>query len=139
MSKYQIGKDIGGLLERVRALEECVGRSTCGCGPSAVEGSERTVRFMTDQEKEQSQRKSREEKQAAQYCTYMVAGFVGNACPGIAIGDILCVSPCPPCPDIARLRILNANGTVLCTVIVRWAAAGHCIDCPPGGHPLVWV
>lgn len=139
MNEYEIGKDIGGLLERVRALEHRVGSSKCGCGSAGTEKSERTVRFMTDQEKEQHQRKRRDEKQATQYCTYMVAGFVGNACPGIAIGDFLCVSPCPPCPDVARLRILDAQGNVVCTVIVRWAAAGNCTDCPPGGHMFIWA
>jgi hypothetical protein len=134
MSKYKIGKDIGRLLERVKALEQKASR--CSCEDGSMDGSERTVRRMTDEEQQQQQPA---QTRAPLYCTYMVAGFAGAACPGIAIGDILCISPCPPCPDIARLRVVDAKGRTICVLIVRWAGAGHCSECPPDGLKFIWV
>lgn len=140
---YSMGRDIGELLARVKALEERLDRhehgGRCSCGgdaPRAGHGDTvvtEDIRMMT--EKEQSSY----EKGRGEYCVYGVAGFVGRACPGIRIGDFLCVSPCdPPCPDINRINLFDAKGNFMCTVIVRWAGGGRCQDCPPGGHKFVW-
>ena len=130
MSKYKIGKDIGKLIERVKCLEEKTSRCTC----QELKGGELSVRFLTEEEQKTIQKKK------GKFCVYFVGGFVGRPCPNININDFICVSPCPPCPDIARLRIVDAQGNPVCTLIVRWGAAGGCDDCPPpGGHKLTWV
>lgn len=132
MSKYRIGKDIGKLQARVKALESRL--SHCQCAPPATAASlERRVRALGADEV------AIQDRQAAGYCLYMVGGFVGAPCPGIAIGDFLCISPCPPCEDIVRLRIVDGEGQTVCVLIVRWANGGRCADCPPGAHRYTWV
>lgn len=128
MSKYRIGKDIGKLLARVKALEQKAAR--CPCEDSVIT---MRVRELSAAEV------AAEDRKKTPHCLYAVGGFVGPACPGIAIADIICVSPCPPCQDISRLTIVNAAGATICTLIVRWAAGGRCSDCPPGSARFTWV
>ena len=131
MSKYQMGKDIGEIFCRLKALEEKMAYCTCGKGKK----DELVVRGLTDEERESYDRDK--EKAAGIWCPYITM----TACPplGIGFGDTICVSPCPPCPDINFIRIVNAAGATICTMRVRWATAGHCSDCPPGGHRFIWV
>lgn len=142
MAKYQIGKDIGEILCRLEALEKKV---ACCCDYGPGEKGELTVRILTDEERELDDRE-REEREPGDgerkrpggiWCTYMTM----TSCPplGIRFGDTLCVSPCPPCPDIIALRVVDAQGNTICTMRVRWLGAGHCTDCPPGGHRFIWA
>lgn len=131
MNEYEIGRDIGDLFSRVKYLEERSVRYTC----EASRGGEAIVRQLTTDELESERGTSRK----GHFCVYAVAGFVGNPCKGIRIGDFICVSPCPPCPDISILRIVDAHGKLLCTLRVRIGAAGGCDPCPPGGKKFTWA
>ena len=131
MSKYKIGKDIGRLMARVEALEK---KARCSCEDRTGGGGERTIRRATEEEQQQAA-----QARAPMYCIYFVGGFNGPPCPGIAIGDFICVSPCPPCPDVNQLRIVDAQGKTVCILNVRWGAAGHCSDCPPDSPKFIWV
>jgi hypothetical protein len=129
MSEYQIGKDVGELFERVKALEEAAEASkSCKCHET------RKIRLLTDEEKKNSVPR---EAPPQPWCTYIALG----ACPALNInfGDDLCVRPCPPCPDIIAVIIVDAKGKEICTLRVKWSNAGHCTECPPGGHLFVWV
>ena len=90
-----------------------------------------TLRAMTDEEEKEA------EEQAAEWCTYIAA--TPYAPLGINVGDDFCVRPCPPCPDITRVQIVNPRGAVICTLAVLRLAAGHCSACPPGGHRFTWA
>ncbi len=131
MSKYNIGKDIGELFARVKALEEIMMR--CTCGKNGVE--EFVIRSLTTEELSRAEK----DEDKGKFCIYSVVGFVGDPCPNINIGDHICVSPCPPCPNISRLKLINAQGGTMCTVIVGWASQGRCRTCPPGGHRFTWA
>jgi hypothetical protein len=128
MSNYKMGRDVGELFARVQALEEKAAR--CICDDTAI--VERVIRPLTSEEEKILKGKGN-------FCVYFVGGFVGNPCKGINIGDFICVSPCPPCSDIPRLKIVDAKGKPLCTLIVRVGAAGACGACPAGGHQFTWV
>lgn len=137
MSKYQIGRDISEIFTRLKVLENklacCIcGEVECVCGKS--EKGELVIRCLTDEERDSL---DRDKKRATIWCPYITM----TACPplGIQFGDTICVSPCPPCPDITSLRIVDAQGDTVCTMRVRWATAGHCSKCPPGGHRFIWV
>jgi len=128
MSKYKMGKDVGRLLARVEALEAAL-HHRCSCGPSS---SEMVVRQLTEEEQSELKR-----KRGTQWCTYSA---LSDCAPlGIKFMEDICVQPCPPCPDVIALRVVNAAGREICTIRVRWSGAGHCTDCPPGGHRFVWV
>jgi hypothetical protein len=129
MSEYLIGKDIGMLLARVEALEAAVKAKPCVC--EEKEGRHGVVRVLTKEEGETFKRAP------PQWCTYSCLG----ACPplGINFMDDICVTPCPPCPDVIALRVINAQGAEICTFRVKWNGAGHCTECPPGGHQFHWA
>ena len=144
MKAYRIGREIGELVKRVEVLEGA--GKPCGCGGrggSGGDGSggggsgglvELPVRPLDDGDPVAD-----DCAQATPACLYFVAGIVGKACPGIAIGDFICVSPCPPCPDIPRLRVVNRQGRTVCILIVRPGAAGGCDPCPPGALRFTWA
>ncbi|MCB1909226.1 MAG: hypothetical protein KDH15_17810 [Rhodocyclaceae bacterium] len=138
MNRYRIGREIGELVKRVEALEG--GGKPCGCGGGGgAQGSgggliELPVRPLGDGEQPAD-----ECSQAAPSCVYFVAGFVGKPCPGIRSGDFICVSPCPPCPDIPRLRVVDGQGRTVCILVVRPGAAGGCDPCPPGALRFTWA
>ena len=141
MSDYEMGRDIGELMCRMQALEDRVATlehsaDDCGCGAAEAEG-ERTARALTEEEMREDD--ARGEKQQVVYCEYVVTGFFGNRCPGIRINDSLCISPCPSCPNVRRINLLNANGTPMCSVQVIRGSGTPCTQCPPGGHKFVWV
>ena len=125
MSEYSIGKDIGELFSRVKALEEK--SSSCDCN-TPVPGGEMIARCLEGDEISDCA------KQKIQWCTYITQ----TSCPelGINFGDTLCVMPCPPCNDIIFVRIVDKHGATICVLRVRFAAAGSCTDCPPGGVKL---
>ncbi|MCG6901381.1 MAG: hypothetical protein LJE68_01750 [Rhodobacter sp.] len=141
MGKFQIGRDIGELLCRVECLEERIRKLEarhCGCSDGKIL-SEATARMLSKEEIDDIET-TEIEKQPAGYCLCVVTGFFGPRCPGIRINDDLCVRPCPPCPSLNRINLLNADGTPMCSVQVIVATPGSCAPgCPPGGHKFVWV
>lgn len=132
MSKYAIGRDIGELQQRVKALEERL--ASLEAGRCACE-DEADARQLSDEELKELEAGR---KQPPTWCHYVVTGFFGPACPGIRINDDLCIRPCPSCPPLKRINLQTANGARMCTVQVIPAGAA-CVNCPPNGHKFVWV
>lgn len=94
------------------------------------EADDVTIRALSDREQE-------ELEGLDEWCTYLAL----NGCPpeNINMGDTICIQPCPPCPDITLLRIVDHNGSPICSLGVRWAAAGHCVQCDPNGKKYSWA
>ena len=146
MNEYKVGKDIGEILARLNCLEEKVSLLSISKKPcSCREGDDNimNVRIPTKEEEKYFHRPKKEGnvEKLPLHCLYAVTGIIGAACPGGSprIGDVLCISPCPPCPQILRLRIVDGNGNQLCMLAVNWANQGVCAQCPPGGLPYIWV
>ncbi len=89
-----------------------------------------TVRQLSEKEEEQLRLKKTNE-----WCVYKA--LQDCKCLNISAYDELCVQPCPPCPDIISLTLLDTKGNEVCTIRVDNISAGHCTGCT-SKHRFTW-